>query len=192
MLLNSTIDFEWFVAFQEHRKFPCLKGIEIVFLLVYYTIPFVFNIFLSTIFQSLTILCFYKDHWRGYQRGLFLCIPFDLHWYFVLRTLYFVFVWLCVPVLIPYPVQTPIFIMLLMWSMFFHYPFIWNLSMLKWLWRKVSNIVNRLCYFVFLYWVEDRSIHYTKSTTHLCQRNLVWCVAAANQSEEKMQKEGHF
>ena len=40
MLPSSTVDFGWFVAFGEHQNFPCLKLIEIVILLVHYTIPF--------------------------------------------------------------------------------------------------------------------------------------------------------
>ena len=44
---SSTVDFGRFVAFGEHKTFPCLKLIEIVILLVYYTIHFGFSLFFA-------------------------------------------------------------------------------------------------------------------------------------------------
>ena len=42
---SSTFDFGRFVAFEEHQFFLFLTSIEIVILVVYYTIPFDFSLF---------------------------------------------------------------------------------------------------------------------------------------------------
>ena len=51
-------------------KFTVLKFIEIVIVLVYYTIPFGFSLFRHfwvITFQLLKLHCLAKDHWRGFS-----------------------------------------------------------------------------------------------------------------------------
>ena len=65
---SSTVDFGWFVAFEEHKIFRVLNFIETVILWIYYTIPFGFYIVLALFgitFHLFKLLCLAEDHWRG-------------------------------------------------------------------------------------------------------------------------------